>query len=633
MEQAGALWKVFGTEEPVATVRHLSTGPLSFLYSTDGLRRISWHGTELVRALAWPMRDRNWGTYPAEILDETVEHEGNIDARLTFAVGDGRLVCELRIRALPAGEVLADLTMTPKGGPFSTNRAGFTVLHPIRHLAGAPLLVTHPDGSTESTRFPEPIQPDQPVKDISGLQYGIGAQSVDIVFDGETFEMEDQRNWSDASYKTYCVPLVHPFTYDIAEPTRQSVRMSFSGAARSGAAEDRGDVLRTYPTGRTAPEVGLALEPDWLPGSSRTALHASHILIRATPETQRIAELAAFAGDFRAVDLEIVLPDAAPVGESLRDMAAAFAAHGIVPRHVIALREAYLGSHQPVGPWPEGPAPNDMLDSVREAFPHALVGGGMLTNFTELNRCRPDTSRCDYVTHGLTPLVHAGDDMSVLETLEALPQIFSSTEALCNGLPYRLGLASIGMRSNPYGAAVAENPDQVRRTMARIEPRHRGLFGAAYAVGVLAATEASTVEALCLGAPVGPFGLLYEPMAYPQAGYDGTKRRVYPLYHVVREASAMAGQPRLAFEGLPDGVAAYGVGVDGARRIVLGNISDAPRDVSLGFSATMALLDTETFDPATLSADWLDETPREHGSALVLPPFSLAFVASDMSQH
>ena len=31
--------------------------------------------------------------------------------------------------------------------------------------------------------------------------------------EGDTFEMEDQRNWSDASYKTYVRPLALPWPY------------------------------------------------------------------------------------------------------------------------------------------------------------------------------------------------------------------------------------------------------------------------------------------------------------------------------------------------------------------------------------------------------------------------------------
>ena len=34
--------------------------------------------------------------------------------------------------------------------------------------------------------------------------------------EGDTFEMEDQRNWTDASYKTYVRPLALPWPYTLA---------------------------------------------------------------------------------------------------------------------------------------------------------------------------------------------------------------------------------------------------------------------------------------------------------------------------------------------------------------------------------------------------------------------------------
>lgn len=619
--------KIFGTSEPVQDLRDVSAGPLSFLYSSDGIRRIAWHGTELVRALAWPIRDENWGTYPAEVIEEVIEDSDGWSVDLTFSVGDGRLICELHIRADPTGELEADLSMTPKDGAFATNRAGFTVLHPIKGVAGAELKVARPDGSVDETKFPELIRPDQPVKEIAGLSYGVEGQSVDIVFNGEVFEMEDQRNWSDASFKTYCVPLVHPFTYEIEGPTRQSVRMSFSG--HRGPSQDRfGQTkMEAVPSGAPMPDIGLALESGWLP-RTETAVppHANFVLLRVTQETLDLERVVDFARGYPSFDLEVVVPDNVNVEDNLRQVAQRIAALDVTPAHVIALRESYLASHQPVGPWPDGASPNDMLDSVRAAFPNAKVGGGMMTNFTELNRCRPDMSQCDFVTHSLTPLVHAGDDMSVLETLETLPQIFLSAEALTSGYPYQLGLASIGMRSNPYGAAVAENPNQVRRTMARIDPRHRGLFGAAYAVGVLAATEGSKVEAICLGAPAGPFGLAYESTNYPQEGFDGAGRSVYPIYHVVKAAAAMAGHARLLFREVPEGVAAYGA-VDGhTNRAMIANLGSEPREVPLGGLAKIVQLDTESFDAATSSADWLETAPTSETDTVNLPPFSVAFV-------
>ncbi len=42
--------------------------------------------------------------------------------------------------------------------------------------------------------------------------------------EGEVFEMEDQRNWTDASFKTYCRPLALPIPYRLepSTPVRQT---------------------------------------------------------------------------------------------------------------------------------------------------------------------------------------------------------------------------------------------------------------------------------------------------------------------------------------------------------------------------------------------------------------------------
>lgn len=119
MEQAETLLALYGAEERPETLQKVSVGPLSFLYTQSGLRRISWHGTELVRAIGWPIRDENWGTYPQEVVSEVINDDDEFDGKLTFSSGEGRLVCDLHIRANLNGELLADLTMTPKDGAFS----------------------------------------------------------------------------------------------------------------------------------------------------------------------------------------------------------------------------------------------------------------------------------------------------------------------------------------------------------------------------------------------------------------------------------------------------------------------------------------------------------------------------------
>src|SRR5258707_14823484 len=114
-------------------------------------------------------------------------------------------------------------------------------------------------------------------------------------------------------------------------------------------------------------------------------------------------------------------------------------------------------------------------------------GGGVLGYFTELNRKRPPLGLLDFTPHTTCPIVHAADDRSVMETLEALPAIIASTKAFCGAAAYRIGPSAIGCRQNPYGKGTLDNPRGGRVCLARVDPRQRGLFGAPWTLGYLAA--------------------------------------------------------------------------------------------------------------------------------------------------
>src|SRR4029079_9182209 len=62
----------------------------------------------------------------------------------------------------------------------------------------------------EQGSFPKSIAPWQPFFDVKGLNYSVAGMAGSIHFEGDQFEMEDQRNWSDASFKTYCTPQSRP---------------------------------------------------------------------------------------------------------------------------------------------------------------------------------------------------------------------------------------------------------------------------------------------------------------------------------------------------------------------------------------------------------------------------------------
>src|SRR6185312_11459876 len=113
-------------------------------------------------------------------------------------------------------------------------------------------------------------------------------------------------------------------------------------------------------------------------------------------------------------------------------------------------------SHQPGFEDKTVPPAAEICAAARATFPGVRLGGGMASYFTELNRKRPPVTLLDFVGHTSCPIVHAADDRSVMETLEALPAIIASAHAITNGRPRRVGPSAIGCRQNPYGAAPFE---------------------------------------------------------------------------------------------------------------------------------------------------------------------------------
>jgi hypothetical protein len=193
----------------------------------------------------------------------------------------------------------------------------------------------------------------------------------------------------------------------------------------------------------------------------------------------------------------------------------------------------------------------------------------MFSYFTELNRKRVPSSPLDFITHCTCPIVHAADDLSVMQSLEALPFINRSVRAIYGDKPYRIGPSTIAMRQNPYGSATKDNPLGRRIAMANRDPRHNALFGAAWSLGYAARVAPAGIEQLILSAFTGPFGLI--------AGEDEpvTAGRPRPLFHVIRSLSEMAGFASLrVISNAEDRLAALAArGPDGRTVLMLANLT------------------------------------------------------------
>src|SRR5262249_12520376 len=160
---------------------------------------------EVLRAIAFLVRDENWGTFTPEIRNLYIDEAADrFIVHYSANCSDDRrkLSYETTITGRSDGSLSFEAVATPETDVV-TNRTGFIVLHPVDGVAGHPVRVLHVDGREEEAVFPETIDPMCPFQSIRALSHQIAPQLwATCTMEGDTFEMEDQRNWSDASYKT-----------------------------------------------------------------------------------------------------------------------------------------------------------------------------------------------------------------------------------------------------------------------------------------------------------------------------------------------------------------------------------------------------------------------------------------------
>ena len=493
--------KLFGTDEPVPEARLLTAGPVTVELDGGNLRYIRHQGHEAIRAVSYVVRDEFWGTYNPILEEMKVEQSADgfsVSYQAVCRAGAQQFKYEARISGAADGTVRFEGKGTAVTD-FLTNRTGFVVLHPVQGVSGHPVTVQHVDGRKVETRFPETIDPKQPIMDIRALSHEVTAGlRVTCTMTGDTFETEDQRNWTDASYKTYVRPLGLPFPYRLTAGTiiEQAIEIRFAGRPAASPSREGPITVRVGGRQGKVPTFGMALEA----GDARAALEMADRLASLAPrfvsgylDTRHDAPeqvLPAFKALAERLDaplaLEIVVPEAADPTAVLQRIAAAARTAGANPASVAATWAGDLEFVMPGTVFADSSPFDRLYTAARAAFPGILLGGGSFAYFTELNRKPPPFASLDFVCHTTCAIVHAADDRSVMETIECLPHVIRSGRALFGNRHYRIGPGTIGTRTSPFGSDPPRNPRNGRVTMVRRDPRQRGLLGAAWHLGYAA---------------------------------------------------------------------------------------------------------------------------------------------------
>jgi hypothetical protein len=205
----------------------------------------------------------------------------------------------------------------------------------------------------------------------------------------------------------------------------------------------------------------------------------------------------------------------------------------------------------------------------------------------------------------------------MMENIASFAHVTRTIRAFAGNLPYRLIASGLGLDTGPYGPP-SPNPDNSRRTMVRMDPRHRGLFGAAWTLATIAGAARGGLQAVSPAALAGEFGIVHRPLGYDQPWFDRLDRAaVYPVYHVVSAMAHAAGRPVIdTIASDPTRIAALAYRPShGGLSLWLANLRDKPQPVLLPRiegSPHVRLMDESTFEAAALDSNFL----QARGTAL-----------------
>ena len=628
LPEPSPLIKATGTQELDVKGQILTAGPMSVELDNGNLRYIRLNGVEVLRVVAFLVRDENWGTYAPVLRDLSVQQHADrfvVSYKATCQRGAQTLDYEARIEGHADGSLNFHGVATPQTD-FLTARTGFVVLHPLEGVVDKPLKVEHVDGTVTDSRFPAHVNPDCPFRNVRALSHealpGVWLRCEML---GDAFEMEDHRNWTDASFKTYVRPLSRPWPYTLpaGEAVEQSIRLSLTGTlpkpASTGAKPTSPRVSLGAVTSQRMPPVGLGMPAEEAPHALAKAtllkgLAPRFLVCHFDPRQHHgqalLKQYAQLSAQLHApVTLEVVVQSLEGFAQELMQVASDCKAVGLAPDHVSVCPVGHLKSVLPGGTYPPAPDLEALYAAARKAFPAAALGGGMFSFFTELNRKRPPAQALDFITNTTCPIVHAADDRSVMETLEALPWQIQTAKHFSGGKPHHVGPSGIGARDNPHGATFADNPHNGRVCLAKMDPRQRGLFSAAWTLGYVATLVAAGVAHISMAAPTGPLGVMYrrdEHQAQPwfdDLPAGAAAHTVYPVYHTLASLNCASGHPLLAVNNShPQHISTLAWKDRDGHRLLMANLTSETCHIDLqGFhqGATVGRLNAHSFVQAT----------------------------------
>jgi D-apionolactonase len=616
----------------------LRAGKLSMVYENGDLRYISAKNFELVRMIYSAVRGRGWLTIKPVISGEKFDIKADsffIKYTAHYLSGEINFLAHYSI----TGNADNSLIFILEGealGDFEKNRIGFCVLHPVEGFKGENCEIVNTGNKAESLVFPFFISPHQPFADIKSMLVRRTGISCRIDFYGDVFETEDQRNWTDSSYKTYCTPLgrAYPVTVQKGEKVSQKIELKvlvddISENIESGQVSISIDTEKIRPF----PMIGIGRSTRPAPLTEGEV----RILKRIPFDHYRI-DVYLFRNDWKAqlknglneaaslgykVELALFFDDNfdVQIGEFLKLITALTANIAVV----LLFHRTFLST------------PDVLIDNVapllKGSMPLTTVGFGTNANFAQLNRKRPETGNADYICYSIHPQEHASDNMTLVENLQAQRDSVESAASFSNKKEIWVSPVNIQRRFNantstfePFGEETDFPP--------QVDSRLMSLFGGCWTAGSLKHLISGGIKGVTYFETVGERGIIQGDFnsRWPD-NFRSCKGMIFPVYHIFKfilegSCSGIAE----CTSSHPLNVDALVITVGTKLRMVLVNYMAPPQKVTFkGYPGEIIIksLNEKTYLDAVSDPGWLEKaesTTIPADGIILLEPFSISFI-------
>jgi hypothetical protein len=494
------------------------------------------------------VRDEGWNTVPGTYSDfrlDIEEDQFRVELSGRHRLGELDFEWKGTLTGTPDGTISYDMDGVSHSA-YRYNKIGFNVHHPLRESVGQPYRARTPEGEV-SGALPEIIDPQQIENGTLTAMFAPydslritlkGGVEVGFDFEGDLFEMQDHRNWTDANYKSYGTPLAVPYPMDARPGQKLHQKVTLSVLKAPDQVPQRPGQLRVE-LGQTSagglPSIGVGISSQGGVPSEKEArllrnVHLDHLRVdlhlndAAYPdELERAVQTARAIGS----GLEPALFLSRNAEEELTRFASLIERVDVPVRRALVLEEAEgFSTFRTMTPAPLMRLARERLGAVMPGVP---LAGGTDQFFTELNRDWSPVEAAEAIVYSLNPQVHASDDSSVMENLQGQADTVRSTRHFGGDKPIFVSPITFVGRSGPFPAG----PPEPGGLPGQVDVRQASLFGAAWTVGSISQLAEVGASSATFYEDIGWRGIMEREAGSPMPDrFPSSPGTVFPMYHV-----------------------------------------------------------------------------------------------------